>query len=60
MGVRTNLFKRALHTSWRFFNDFFFRLGFLDGRSGFIISKLGAREVYLKYLKLRNLWASEE
>ncbi|MFC2080177.1 glycosyltransferase family 2 protein [Bacteroidota bacterium] len=56
IGVKTNIFSRGLHTSWRFLNDYIFRLGFLDGRSGFIISKLGAREVYLKYTKLRNLW----
>jgi glycosyltransferase involved in cell wall biosynthesis len=56
MGVQTNLLKRLLHTSWRFFNDYFFRLGILDGRSGFVISKLGAREVFLKYIKLRDLW----
>jgi hypothetical protein len=56
MGIKTNLVKRAIHTSWRFINDYFFRLGFLDGKAGFIISKLGAREVRLKYLKLRDLW----
>lgn len=56
MGVKTNLLKRCLHTSWRFFNDYIFRLGILDGRYGFLISKLGAREVMLKYLKLRNLY----
>jgi len=59
MGIRTNLVKRVLHTSWRFLNDYVFRLGILDGRSGLIISKLGAREVRLKYLKLRDLWQNQ-
>ncbi|MEX0988342.1 MAG: glycosyltransferase family 2 protein [Bacteroidales bacterium] len=59
MGIRTNLIKRNIHTVWRFLNDYIFRLGIIDGRSGFIISKLGAREVWLKYLKLRDLWLSE-
>ena len=60
MGVRTNLAHRILHTWWRFMNDYFFRLGFLDGRSGYTISKFGAREVWLKYLKLGNLWREEK
>jgi glycosyltransferase involved in cell wall biosynthesis len=60
MGVRTNLGHRILHTSWRFINDYFIRMGFLDGRSGYTISKFGAREVWLKYLKLRNLWREEK
>ncbi len=57
MGIKTNLAKRLFHTWWRFLNDYIFRLGFLDGRSGYIVSKLGAREVNLKYLKLADLWS---
>lgn len=60
MGVRTNMAHRILHTSWRFMNDYFFRMGFLDGRSGYTISKLSAREVWLKYLKLGDLWREEK
>lgn len=56
MGVKTNKFKRLAHTAWRFMNDFIFRMGFIDGKSGFIISRLGAREVNLKYRKLKDLW----
>lgn len=56
MGFRTNMAKRIIHTCWRFMNDYFFRMGFLDGAQGYTISKLGAREVRLKYLKLRDLW----
>lgn len=59
MGIKTNPVKRASHIAWRFMNDYFFRLGFVDGRVGFTISKLGAREVKLKYLKLRDLWRKE-
>lgn len=60
MGVRASRTKIILHTAWRFFNDYFLRLGFLDGRSGFTVSRLGAREVYMKYRKLRNLWHEAE
>ncbi len=59
MGIRTNMAHRILHTCWRFMNDYIFRMGFLDGRSGYTISKFGAREVWLKYLKLRNLRREE-
>ena len=58
-GVRTSVAKRILHTSWRFMNDFIIRLGFLEGSAGFTISRLGAREVRLKYLKLRDLWRKQ-
>lgn len=60
MGIRTNLLQRLTHTAWRFVNDYIFRMGFLDGKSGFIISKLGAREVNLKYLKLQELWKEDQ
>jgi glycosyltransferase involved in cell wall biosynthesis len=60
MGRHTNRLKIALHTSWRFLNDYIIRLGILDGRSGFQISKYAAREVRLKYKKLRDLWIEEE
>jgi glycosyltransferase involved in cell wall biosynthesis len=56
MGIRTSVLQRVLHTCWRFMNDYFFRMGFLDGTPGYTISKIGAREVRLKYLKLRDLW----
>lgn len=58
MGIRSNFFKKWAHTSWRFVFDYFFRLGILAGREGFIISKLGAKEVKLKYDKLKILWTS--
>jgi glycosyltransferase involved in cell wall biosynthesis len=57
MGIRSSLLKKWLHTSWRFVFDYVFRLGFLAGREGYIISKLGAREVRLKYEKLADLFA---
>jgi len=60
MGVRTNIFKRILHTSWRFLNDYLFRMGFLDGKAGYTISRLGAKEVNLKYLKLKALWENKD
>ena len=60
MGMRTHFLKRWMHASWRFLNDYFLRLGFLDGRAGFIISRMNAKEVNLKYIKLGKLLREKE
>lgn len=39
----------------KFIRDYFIKLGFLDGRTGFIISRISAYAAYLKYKKLREL-----
>lgn len=53
MGRKTSLAQRIIHASWRFLNDYLYRLGILDGKAGFTISRLNAKEVWLKYSKLR-------
>lgn len=46
----------ALYKSiWKFKRDYFFKLGFLDGYYGFIISVLSAYAVFLKYIKIIEL-----
>lgn len=39
----------------KFIKDYFFNLGFLDGKTGFVICRISAYATYLKYRKLRNL-----
>jgi len=39
----------------KFIRDYFFKLGFLDGGTGFTICRLSAYASYLKYQKLRQL-----
>jgi glycosyltransferase involved in cell wall biosynthesis len=39
----------------KFIRDYFFKLGFLDGKSGFTICRISAFATFLKYRKLRNL-----
>jgi glycosyltransferase involved in cell wall biosynthesis len=39
----------------RFFRDYIFRLGFLDGYYGFVICKISAYATYLKYKKAKTL-----
>jgi glycosyltransferase involved in cell wall biosynthesis len=41
---------------FRFFRDYFLKLGFLDGKAGFTIAWLTAKEVHLKYQMLHRLW----
>ena len=49
---KTSLIKAALHKEWTFFRGFIMRLGFLDGRRGYLIAKLSAYGSYFKYVKL--------
>ncbi len=61
--------KRTKRVSWyhlwikpvfRFFKHFFFQLGILDGKVGFIISVIMAWGVFLRYVKLQELRSKED
>lgn len=39
----------------KFIKDYFIKLGFLDGKAGFTISRISAYATFLKYKKLRKL-----
>lgn len=54
-GVRSSLLKRIIKPPFKFFRDFFLKLGFLDGYFGFRISLYSAYATYLKYSKLRQI-----
>jgi glycosyltransferase involved in cell wall biosynthesis len=58
-GRRVYFFSILIHPFWRFVKDFFLRVGFLDGYYGFIVSINSAHEVFLKYVKLRNIYKEE-
>ena len=49
-------FKIFLSPAWRFLYGYIFKLGFLDGRHGFLIAKHTANQGYLKYKKLNQLY----
>ncbi len=51
-GIRSTLFTAFLHGLWRFFRGYCLRLGFLDGREGFLLAVSNAEGTYYKYLKL--------
>ncbi|QLG46329.1 glycosyltransferase family 2 protein [Costertonia aggregata] len=45
----------VIKTSWKFFNHFILRLGFLDGRKGLIVCYLNALGVLERFKKLKKL-----
>ena len=54
-GRRVNLVYCTFSSIWRFFHNYFFRRGFLDGRTGFILSVLAMAYTFVKYIKLWDL-----
>jgi hypothetical protein len=54
-GKKANWFKLHLSPFFTFINYYFFKLGFLDGREGYIIARMTAGYTYMKYVKLREL-----
>ncbi len=55
MGRRAYPHDLFLRPFWKFLRGYLFKHGFLDGKSGLVIAFLTSFEVWLKYLKLRNL-----
>jgi glycosyltransferase involved in cell wall biosynthesis len=54
-GKRAAVFNLVINPVAKFVHHYFLKLGFLDGRAGFLISKISAYATWLKYKKLRNL-----
>jgi glycosyltransferase involved in cell wall biosynthesis len=44
-----------IRPGWRFFRDYFIKLGILDGTTGFNICRISSYETFLKYRKLLKL-----
>ncbi len=59
-GKRAYFFSLILHPFWRFIKDYFIYAGFLDGYYGFIVSVNSAHEVFMKYVKLTNIYKAEK
>ncbi|RPI46116.1 MAG: glycosyltransferase [Bacteroidetes bacterium] len=59
-GRKVNFLSIILHPIWRFLKDFLIRRGFMDGYYGLIVSVNSAHEVFLKYVKLRNIYQDEK
>lgn len=54
-GRRASLFTALLHGGWTFVRTYILRLGFLDGREGFMLAVANAEGSYYRYLKLMLL-----
>ena len=52
--------KLMLSPAFTFINAFIFKVGFLDGWHGWILAKMHAHAVFLKYAKLRMLYFQEK
>jgi glycosyltransferase involved in cell wall biosynthesis len=59
-GIRPSLIKRYLSPIFKFIKDYFFRLGFLDGKYGYVVCMSSARATFIKYEKLKTLWKEKE
>lgn len=55
-GKKANVLHLLINPTVKFFRDYIFKLGFLDGYYGFIVCKISAKATYLKYAKLKALW----
>lgn len=54
-GGRGSLARAVFHGVWAFFRTYVLRLGFLDGREGFILAVANAEGSYYRYVKLMML-----
>ena len=54
-GKKPSFLKQYLSPAFAFIQHYIFRLGFLDGKEGFIIAKTTARYTFLKYKYLKEM-----
>lgn len=50
--TKSSILKAILHAKWCFIRGYLLRLGFLDGREGFILAVSNALGVFYRYVKL--------
>ena len=55
-GRKASLARLTVSPVFRFFRDFIIKGGLLDGYYGFVICVISSHAVFLKYVKLRELW----
>lgn len=53
-------FSLLIKPCWKFFRDYFFKGGFLDGYYGYIVCKISSFATFLKYTKLKQLQKQNE
>ncbi|MDI1356282.1 MAG: glycosyltransferase family 2 protein [bacterium] len=55
-GKKAKSYKLVINPISKFISHYLVNLGFLDGKAGFLISKISAYATWLKYKKLRDLY----
>jgi len=55
-GKKAPLYKLIANPVAKFIDHYLLHLGFLDGKAGFLISKISAYATYLKYKKIRAIY----
>lgn len=59
-GKKTNLLKILIKPLARFIKGYIIRFGFLDGYYGFVIHRLSMYAIFLRHIKLREMWKTEK
>ena len=54
-GKKSGWLKRRVSPSYSFIQNYFFKLGFLDGREGYLVARVSAYYTFLKYERLYEL-----
>ncbi len=54
-GESCGIWKAVIYGMWAFFKGYVIRLGFLDGKEGFMLAVSNAEGIYYRYLKLMLL-----
>lgn len=54
-GKKISIFKVVINPFWKFFKNYFFKKGFLDGFQGFVICSMAGYSTFLKYIKIIEL-----
>ena len=54
-GEKYSILKQYGHTTYCFLNRYLFRLGFLDGKEGAVISYLMAYSIWARYTEIKRL-----
>lgn len=55
-GKKASFWTAISHSCWSFLRGYILKLGFLDGREGFLLAASNAQGTYYRYLKLMYLW----
>ena len=58
-NLKPNFFHFQVKPAYRFFNHYIMRLGFLDGKEGYIVSKLHAESVKKRYVFLNEIYEAQ-